>query len=96
MGPIAANALFYCLRDPEQNGASSHDVTRLTSFPSVAPTVRPHESTTSTSSGSGLFQPESIPTLAPKPADESTGAFMNTLGSGPDPTSRYRDQSPSA
>ena len=32
---------------------------RLTSLPSVAPTIRPRESTASTTSGSGLFQAES-------------------------------------
>jgi len=67
-------------------------------LPRVAPTTVPSDVAISTSSGSGLFHEENagIPIPAPSPTEESTGAFVKTSGSGPIPTSRYCDQSPSA
>ena len=64
---------------------------RLTSLPSVAPTIWPSLVTTSTTSGSGLFQVDfgCRPASTHVPTADSTGALVNTSASGPMPTSRY-------
>ena len=64
---------------------------RLTSLPSVAPTIWPSRVTTSTTSGSGLFQVDfgCRPASTQVPTADSTGALVNTSASGPMPTSRY-------
>ena len=64
---------------------------RFTSLPRLAPTMRPSELTTSTTSGSGLFHCEAgcTPTSTAVPTVASTGALVKTSASGPIPTSRY-------
>ena len=64
---------------------------RLTSLPSVAPTILPRLDTTSTTSGSGLFQVDfgCRPASMPVPTDDIVGALVKTSASGPMPTSRY-------
>ena len=71
---------------------------RLTSLPSAAPLTRPWLSTASTISGSGLFHFEigCSPTEAPQPTEARTCALENTSASGPMPTSRYCDQTPTS
>jgi hypothetical protein len=60
--------------------------------------MRPRESQASATSGSGLFQREIgwSPTSAPQPTAAIGGHLVKTSASGPIPTSRYCDQSPSA
>ena len=55
-------------------------------------------STTSTTSGSGLFQPESerTPISAPQPTLASGAVLVKTSASGPIATSRYCDHRPSS
>ena len=69
---------------------------RLTSLPSVAPTVLPADDTASTISGSGLFQVEAarMPISAPVPTDDIGWPLVKISASGPMPTSRYCDQTP--
>ena len=64
---------------------------RLTSLPSIAPTIAPRLDTTSTTSGSGLFQVDfgCRPASIPVPTEDIVGALVNTSASGPMPTSRY-------
>ena len=64
---------------------------RLTSLPSVAPTMRPSEVTTSTTSGSGLFQFDigCSPASMPVPTAAIGCALEKISASGPMPTSRY-------
>ena len=64
---------------------------RLTSLPSIAPTMLPRLDTTSTTSGSGLFQVDlgCSPASIPVPTEDIVGALVNTSASGPMPTSRY-------
>ena len=59
---------------------------RLTSLPSVAPTILPRLDTTITTSGSGLFQVDfgCNPASMPDPTEESTGALVKTSASGTD------------
>ena len=69
---------------------------RLTSLPSVAPTMAPFELTTSTTSGSGLFQLEMgcSPASMPCPTADIGWPLVKISASGPMPTSRYCDQAP--
>ncbi len=69
---------------------------RLTSLPSVAPTMVPFELTTSTTSGSGLFQLEMgcSPASMPCPTADIGWPLVKISASGPMPTSRYCDQAP--
>ncbi len=71
---------------------------RLTSLPSVAPTIRPAEATASTTSGSGLFQddPGCSPASMPVPTAAIGCALVKISASGPMPTSRYWLQAPCA
>src|SRR5260370_8109947 len=61
---------------------------RLTSLPSVAPTIFPAEPTASTTSGSGLFQVEFgwRPASAPVPTAATGGSLRKTPPSDPPPT----------
>ena len=69
---------------------------RLTSLPSVAPTIRPSEETASTTSGSGLFQEEFgwMPASMPVPTAAIGWHLVKISASGPMPTSRYWLQAP--
>ena len=71
---------------------------RLTSLPSVAPTMVPLEATTITTSGSGLFHRELgwIPASTPVPTADRGCALEKISASGPRPTSRYWLQAPCA
>src|SRR4051812_47283875 len=55
-GPIAQEALL-SFDLPSSSADRPSKSRRLTSLPSVAPTIRPLAATASTTSGSGLFQP---------------------------------------
>ena len=94
-GPMAHEALL-SLALPSSSALLPSMSRRLTSLPKVAPRISPRLLTANTISGSGLFQtdPEWIPTSAPGPTADSTGAFVNTSASGPMPTSRYCDHKP--
>src|SRR5690606_11144445 len=96
-GPSALEAVL-SFAMPSRRALRPSTSRRFTSLPRVAPRARPVESTTRTSSGSGLFHEEKcgMPTWAPYPTEERTGALVNTSGCGPRPTSRYCDHSPSA
>ena len=64
-GPSDAEALLSLAR-PRSSAERPSTSRRLTSLPSVAPTMAPLDETTSTTSGSGLFQvePPPMPTSA--------------------------------
>ena len=89
-GPMAQDALLSLALDSSSAERPSKS-RRLTSLPSVAPTMRPSLVTTSTTSGSGLFQVDfgCRPASTQVPTADSTGALVNTSASGPMPTSRY-------
>ena len=71
---------------------------RLTSLPSVAPTIAAAAVDGSTTSGSGLFQPISDGCRPRRrcPTAAIGGALVKISASGPMPTSRYCDQTPCA
>ena len=97
-GPSAAEALL-SLALPSSSAERPSTSRRLTSLPSVAPTIAAAaRSTTSTISGSGLFQVDTgcRPTSAPKPTDAIGWHLVKISASGPMPTSRYCDQAPRA
>jgi hypothetical protein len=79
----------------QQQGAAPFDVAQVHVVAQRGADDALTPSTTSTTSGSGLFQAESerMPTCAPVPTAASTGALVKTSASGPMPTSRY-DQTP--
>ena len=89
-GPMAQEALLSLALDSSSAERPSKS-RRLTSLPSAAPTILPLPDTTSTTSGSGLFQVDfgCRPASMPVPTDDSTGALVKTSASGPMPTSRY-------
>src|SRR5437879_2186370 len=89
-GPMAQDALLSLALDNSSAERPSKS-RKLTSLPSVAPTMRPSLATTSTTSGSGLFQVDfgCRPASTHVPTAERTGALVNTSASGPMPTSRY-------
>src|SRR5664280_2560745 len=89
-GPTAQDALLSFAFDKRSAERPSKS-RRLTSLPSVAPTMRPLLDTTSTTSGSGLFQLDlgCNPASIPAPTEDNTGALVNTSASTPIPTSRY-------
>src|SRR5688572_16198327 len=91
-GPSAAEPLLSLAR-PRRSALRPSTSRRLTSLPSVAPTVSPRLFTTSTISGSGLFQVEvrRMPMSAPGPTAAMGGHFVKISASGPMPTSRYCD-----
>ncbi len=95
-GPIAQEALLSLALESRSADRPSTS-RRFTSLPSVAPTMYPVEAIASTTSGSGLFQREigCSPTSAPGPTADKGCALEKTSASGPMPTSRYCDQSPS-
>ncbi len=94
-GPIAVEALLSLALDSSSAERPSTS-RRLTSLPSVAPTMAPFEFTTSTTSGSGLFQLEigCSPASMPWPTADMGCALVKISASGPMPTSRYCDQAP--
>ena len=96
-GPIAHDALL-SFASVSRSALRPSKSRRFTSFPSVAPIGCPSGRTTITASGSGLFQLDfaCTPMRLPVPTDDSTAAFVKISGSGPMPTSKYCDQSPSA
>src|SRR5690606_35868665 len=81
----------------QQQGAASFDVAEVDVVAERRAAHPAARVTTRTASGSGLFHTEapSTPTSAPVPTADRTGALVNTSGSGPIPTSRYRDHRPS-
>ncbi len=94
-GPIAQEALLsFAL--PSSSALRPSMSRRLTSLPSVAPTMRARLSTASTISGSGLFQCDDgcRPTPLPKPTADIGCDLVKTSASGPMPTSMYCDQKP--
>ncbi len=94
-GPIAQDALLsFAL--PSSNALRPSKSRRLTSLPSVAPTVRPLPFTARTISGSGLFHSDFgwMPTSAPNPTADIGCDLVKISASGPMPTSRYCDQAP--
>ncbi len=96
-GPSEAEALLsFALGSSSAERPSTSR--RLTSLPSIAPTMRPVEDTARATSGSGLFHDETCatPISDPHPTAERTGALVKTSGSGPNPTSRYWDHWPRA
>ena len=96
-GPIAQDALlsFALLSSSALRPSKSR---RLTSLPSVAPRISPRLFTTSTTSGSGLFQLEfeRTPISAPQPTLASGAVLVKISASGPIATSRYCDHRPSS
>ena len=92
MAQLALLSLALPSKRPERPSTSR----RFTSLPSVAPTMRPLDATTTTTSGSGLFQVEIAfrPASMPCPTDDRTCDFVKISASGPMPTSRYCDQTP--
>ncbi len=94
-GPIAHEALL-SLALPSSSALRPSKSRRLTSLPSVAPRIRPRESTASTISGSGLFQVEfgCTPISAPWPTAAIGCVLVKISASGPIPTSRYCDHAP--
>ena len=84
-GPSAQDALL-SLALPSSSAERPSTSRRLTSLPSVAPTIRPSEATTSTASGSGLFQAEDgcSPASAPVPTAAMGLGLGEDLGIGPD------------
>src|SRR5213078_5101582 len=77
-GPIAQDALLSFAR-PSRSALRPSTSRRLTSLPSVTPTIAPALLITRTSSGSGLFQTDFgwIPTRAPSPTAAIGGHFVN-------------------
>lgn len=69
---------------------------RLTSLPSVAPTMTPVDATTTTTSGSGLFHCDTglIPASTAWPTAAMICDLVKISASGPMPTSRYCDHQP--
>ncbi len=96
-GPMAVEALL-SLAFESSSAERPSTSRRLTSLPSVAPTIAPLEFTTSTTSGSGLFQVEigCRPASMPWPTADMGWAFVKISASGPMPTSRYCDHAPCA
>ena len=96
-GPIDVLALL-SLALPSRSALRPSKSRRLTSLPSVAPTILPAALTTITTSGSGLFQVELgwMPISAPWPTAAIGGALVKISASGPMPTSRYCDHMPFA
>ena len=94
-GPIAALALL-SLALPRRSAERPSTSRRFTSLPRAAPTMAPLAATTSTTSGSGLFQRDIgwMPTSARWPTAAIGGALVKTSASGPMPTSRYCDHMP--
>ena len=95
-GPIAQDALL-SLALLSSSALRPSKSRRFTSLPSVAPRISPRLFTTSTTSGSGLFQLESerTPILAPQPTLASGAVLVKISASGPIATSRYCDHRPS-
>ena len=89
-GPTAQEALLSLAFDNSSAERPSKS-RKLTSLPSIAPTMLPRLDTTSTTSGSGLFQVDfgCSPASIPVPTEDIVGALVNTSASGPMPTSRY-------
>src|SRR5438105_2837844 len=77
-GPIAQDALL-SLALLSRSALRPSKSRKLTSLPSVAPRISPRQFTTSTTSGSGLFQLESerTPICAPQPTLASGAAAAN-------------------
>src|SRR4051794_7717978 len=96
-GPIAHEALL-SLALLNSSALRPSKSRRLTSLPSVAPRISPRLLTTSTTSGSGLFQLESdrTPIFAPQPTLASGAVLVKISASGPIATSRYCDHRPSS
>ena len=96
-GPSAAEALL-SLALPSSSAERPSTSRRLTSLPSVAPTILPVLAAITAISGSGLFQVDTgcRPTSAPKPTDAIGWHLVKISASGPMPTSRYCDQAPRA
>src|ERR687892_2140243 len=94
-GPSAQDALL-SLALPSSSAERPSTSRRLTSLPSVAPTILPVLEATTAISGSGLFQVEigCSPMSAPNPTDAMGWHLVNISASGPMPTSRYCDQTP--
>src|SRR5829696_4758955 len=78
-GPTAQEALLSLALD-NNNAERPSKSRRLTSLPSIAPTMAPRLETTSTTSGSGLFQVDfgCRPASMPVPTDDIVGALVNT------------------
>ena len=94
-GPIAHEALLsFAL--PSSSALRPSKSRRLTSLPSVAPTVSPRLFTVSTISGSGLFHSDFgwMPIAAPVPTADIGCDLVKISASGPMPTSRYCDHAP--
>src|SRR3954452_18326615 len=89
-GPMAQDALLSLALDSSSAERPSKS-RRLTSLPSVAPTILRSLATTSTTSGSGLFQVDfgCRPASTQVPTAESTGGLVNNSAAGPIPTSTY-------
>src|ERR1043165_3865123 len=91
-GPIAVEALLSLALDSKSAERPSMS-RRLTSLPSVAPTILPFDVATTTTSGSGLFQVDcaSTPIDTPVPTADMIWHLVKISASGPIPTSRYCD-----
>src|SRR5205085_2498237 len=91
-GPIAVEALL-SFDLPSSKAERPSRSRRFTSLPRLAPTMAPREFTTTTTSGSGLFQVELFrtPIAAPVPTADIGCALVKISASGPMPTSRYCD-----
>src|SRR3546814_9312011 len=96
-GPSEHEAVL-SLALPNSSAHRPSKALRLTSLPSVAPCARPSGATSSTTSGSGLFQVEAdrTPISAPQPTFDRTGDLVKISASGPIATSRYCDHMPSS
>ena len=96
-GPMAQEALL-SLALPSNRALRPSMSRRLTSLPSVAPTISARLFTASTISGSGLFQCEvgCRPMSAPWPTADIGCDLVKTSASGPMPTSMYCDHRPRA
>ena len=96
-GPTVAEALLSLALDSSSAERPSKS-RRFTSLPSVAPTILPLAETTSTTSGSGLFQVERgcSPASMPCPTADIGCALVKISASSPMPTSRYCDHAPAA
>ena len=94
-GPIAQIA-FWSFALTSRSAERPSKSRRLTSLPSVAPTIAPLEATASAISGSGLFQNEPLwnPASSPDPTADMGWLLVKTSASGPMPTSKYCDQAP--
>src|ERR687891_2206272 len=88
-GPIAQDALL-SLALPSRSALRPSTSRRLTSLPRVAPTISPLALIASTSSGSGLFQCESLstPISLPVPTAAIGGHLVKNPAALPIPTSR--------